>query len=100
MFASKTTRARFARAALGAAVIASFASAAPARASHVPEHKVPSTYSDLQKMEPIDVMHMIDTDKNGYVTREEFLEFQEAVFEKIDKDGDRKLAAVEFTDRG
>jgi hypothetical protein len=100
MLASKTTAARFARAILGAVAIVSFASAPPAGASHVPEDEVPSTYSDLQRMKSVDVMHMIDSDKNGYVTREEFLEFQDALFERIDKDGDRRLAAVEFTDRG
>jgi hypothetical protein len=52
------------------------------------------------KMDPEDVMHMIDKEKKGYVTREEFLKFQAAVFDSIDRNKDRRLSAPEFTDQG
>jgi hypothetical protein len=96
MFASKTPRtARRVRAVLGAAVIACFAWSASA--AEVRKEKMPSNYAALQKMKPLEVMHMIDTDKDGFVTREEFMKFQEAVFEKIDKNKDRRLEKADFT---
>jgi len=93
MFAMKLGRAAF----LTFAILGTVG-AAPARASH--DEKMPSSHSALTKMDPMDVMHLMDADKNGYVTREEFVKFQEALFEKIDKNRDRKLAPAEFTDQG
>ena len=56
----------------------------------------PSEYTKFLKMMPMDVMHAIDTAKKGYVTREEFMKFHEAMFERMDKDHDGKLAVKEF----
>jgi hypothetical protein len=60
---------------------------------------MPSSYPEYQEMKPTDAMKMMDADKSGYVTREEFMKFQEALFEKMDKNQDRSLATAEFTDR-
>jgi hypothetical protein len=101
-FESKTTRAvRIARAVLGAAAIAAASAAGAAdRPAATRQQDVPSSYPALQGMKPVDVMHMIDTQQKGYVTKEEFLKFQEAVFDRIDRDQNRRLSEVEFTDRG
>lgn len=93
MFVPSTTRAAF----IAVAVLA-FTPAA--LASDAAPQKMPSTFTALLEKEAVDVMHMMDAGKKGYVTKEEFMKFQEALFEKIDKDGDRKLTAPEFTDRG
>lgn len=100
MSATKIIRARLGRAVLGAAAIASFASAQPARAAEAREENAPPSDTAVQKTKPADVLPMIDTDKKGYVTREEFLKFNEAVLERIDGNEDRRANEVEFTDRG
>lgn len=92
----KTARtALLAFAALGAAHLA-----APARASDVSADKIPSSYAALMKMKPLEVMHMMDAGGKGYVTREEFMKFEESVFRKLDRNADGKLSASEFTDQG
>jgi hypothetical protein len=96
MSASKTVRVAFAS--LVALAMASHAT--PSSASDAREPNVPATHTALQKMKPVDVMHAIDTDGNGYVTREEFMKFQEELFRKIDRNGDRRLGEPEFTDQG
>jgi hypothetical protein len=97
MFAARFTRA--ARAIVG---IAALASSAPAAAAEMgmKDENVPKSYTAAQKMKPVDVMHMMDTDKTGYVTREEFIKFQEALFDKMDRNHDARLTETEFTDRG
>lgn len=93
----KTARTTFlAFAALGVVHLAP-----PAHASDVTADKI-STYAEMMKMKPVDVMHMMDADGNGFVTRDEFMKFQEKMFTKMDKNGDGKLGAKEFgvADRG
>jgi hypothetical protein len=51
-------------------------------------------------MEPKAVMGMMDVDKSGNVTRAEFIEFYEALYERLDRDKNQQLTAPEFTDRG
>ena len=58
--------------------------------------KGPLSYAQLQQLKPLDVMHMIDTDKKGYVTREEFMKFQEQLFDNMDKNKDGKVDAKEW----
>ncbi len=97
MHASETRAARLARLVLAGAAVATFATSAAAEGRL---EDVPSSYPALQKMKPVEVMHMIDKEKKGYVTREEFMKFQEALFDRLDKNRDRRLDEVEFTDRG
>lgn len=94
MFAAKAVR--IARAAVGAAIVATAASSSAADI----DRYVPPTYPALQKMKPAEVMHMMDPGNKGYVTREEFMKFQEEFFKKIDRNGEGKLDKAEFTDRG
>jgi hypothetical protein len=89
------------RATVSALVVLGTASlASPARAAHHEKDETPMSYTALMKMDPVDVMHMIDKEKKGYVTRDEFLKFQAALFDNIDRNKDRRLSAPEFTDQG
>jgi len=103
----KIARVHVALAAAGAALVMSL-TAAPTRvaAQETPKKtetktgkKMPSM-PELQKMKPMDVMHMMDTDKKGYVTKEEFMKFYEDLFKRLDRDESGTLTPPEFTDRG
>ena len=71
------------------------ASSADAGTSHMP----PSPAA-MQKMKPSELYNMMDKDKDGYVTKEEFLKFQERVFDSWDKNKTGRLGQVMFTDQG
>jgi len=78
-------------AALLLAVVAPVARAAPPTTSDEAR-----SYNQLARMKPMEVMHMIDTDKKGYVTREEFLKFQEQFFDRMDQNHDGKADVSEW----
>jgi EF hand domain-containing protein len=82
--------------AMAAAAIAGAVGPARASAQAFPFGDMPGSYAQLMKMKPMDVMHKMDTDKKGYVTKEEFMKFQEALFEKLDKDKDGQLTRDEW----
>src|SRR5690242_10101554 len=44
----------------------------------------------------IEMMHMIDANKDGMVTKDEWVAYQEDVFKALDKNGDGSLDAEEF----
>lgn len=44
----------------------------------------------------MEMMHMIDTNKDGMVSKEEWVAYQERVFKTLDKDGNGSLDAEEF----
>ena len=79
----------------GAAVI-SLLTPTPAQAQAFPFGDMPNSYAQFMKMKPMDVMHKMDTEKKGYVTKEEFMKFQEALFEKLDKNKDGQLSREEW----
>src|SRR6266403_1484592 len=79
-----------------AALLAAIAATPAARAATPTTTDEARSWGQLAKMKPMDVMHMIDTDKKGYVTREEFLKFQEQLFGKMDQDHDGKVTASEW----
>jgi len=79
-----------------AALLAAIAATPAARAATPTTTDEARSWGQLAKMKPMDVMHMIDTDKKGYVTREEFLKFQEQLFDKMDKDHDGKVMGSEW----
>jgi uncharacterized membrane protein YfbV (UPF0208 family) len=83
-------------AAFMAAMLASIAFARVARASEFSQDKMPASYAAMMKMKPMDVMHMMDTDKKGSVTKEQFMKFHEAMFEKMDKNKDGQLSQEEW----
>ena len=69
-----------------------------ARTAHAGEFAkdFPKSYSDFVKMKPMAVMHMMDTDKKGFVTKEQFMKFHEDMFDKMDKNKDGKLSREEW----
>ncbi len=78
-----------------ALLVLSAALAVPASAQETGFH-YPSSWLEYRKMEPMPAMHMMDTDKKGYVTKEEFMKFQEEFFSRMDKDHDGKVTADEW----
>jgi hypothetical protein len=66
--------------------------AARAAAANDPRY----SWAALRKMKPMEVMHMVDEDKKGYVTKEEFMKFQEQFFDRMDRDHDGKISAQEW----
>jgi len=79
-----------------AALLVAIAATPAARAATPTTTDEARSWAQLAKMKPMEVMHMIDTDNKGYVTREEFLKFQEQLFEKMDKDHDGNVTASEW----
>src|SRR2546422_8706544 len=78
------------------ALLPAFAAAPAARAATPSSTDEARSWASLTRMKPMEVMHMIDTDKKGYVTREEFMKFQEQLFDKMDKDHDGNVTASEW----
>jgi hypothetical protein len=64
-------------------------------AGHMPESP-----AAMQKMKPSQLYNMMDHDKDGFVTKEEFLKFQEKVFDSWDKAHTGRLGKPMFTDQG
>jgi hypothetical protein len=54
------------------------------------------SWAQVGKMPPMKVMHMIDTDNKGYVTKEEFQAFTEKLYEQMDKNHDGKVDKDEW----
>ncbi len=74
-----------------------FAVVAPVARAAVPTSSDEArSYDQLARMKPMEVMHMIDTDKKGYVTREEFMKFQEQFFDRMDQNHDGKVDVKEW----
>jgi|ERR1700674_845450 hypothetical protein len=59
----------------------------------------PTEFVSYLKMKPMQLMHMMDAGKKGYVTKEEFMKFEEEMFDKMDKDHDGKLTPQEWLGR-
>jgi len=85
-----------ARTAFAAAVVAVMTAVPNAHASDVSFDKVPPNYGMLMKMKPMDLMHAMDPDKKGYVTKEDYMKFHEMMFQKMDKNHDNRLDEDEF----
>jgi hypothetical protein len=62
--------------------------------------KMPPSPAAMMRMKPHEIFNMMDKDKNGFVTKEEFMKFQEQLFNTWDKDKNGRLAAPVFTDEG
>jgi hypothetical protein len=72
---------------------------APARASEASFDKMKMTYGQFAKMEPADAMRMMDPNNKGYVTKEEFLKFQERLFNNIPKKSPDRMTMEEWRDQ-
>jgi len=90
----------FTRAALAAALIAVLAAIPNARAADTSQDMMPASFGSLMKMKPKDVMHLMDPDKKGYVTKSDYMKFHEKMFEKMDKNHDDQLSEEEFIGAG
>lgn len=62
--------------------------------------KMPSSMAQLMKMDPEQCMKMMDKDHKGYVTKKDFMNFQEELWQRMDKNHDNRVTAPEFTDAG
>lgn len=84
---------------LGALAVASVGLARPVRASDVTQDRIPASYAALMKMKPLEVMHMMGDGKSAVVTREQFMQFHAALFDKMDRNHDGQLSEEEFVAR-
>lgn len=80
---------------LGSAIVVPAALPVPANAAEASKN-VPASYGELMKMKPMEAMHLMDEGNKGYVTREEFMKFQEALFQKMDQNKDEKISREEW----
>ena len=86
----------FTRVALTAAISLAIAACPLVYASDVSFDQMPPSYYALMKMKPAEQMRLMDPDKKGYVTKEEFMKFYESMFDKMDKNKDGKLDKGEW----
>ena len=87
----------FSRWSLALAAVLLGLTAAPALGAGIPTTSDEArSWAAVQRMKAMDVMHMIDIDKKGYVTREEFMKFQEQLFDRMDRNHDGKVDAKEW----
>jgi Ca2+-binding EF-hand superfamily protein len=63
-------------------------------------YKMPSSMGQLMKMDPVQCFKMMDRDQKGYVTKEDFMKFQEELWKRMDKQQAGKVTVPEFTDMG
>lgn len=105
MLARGITRTVLLSVTIGAAVVALTFSPITVRAAGEAKHqehlgKMPSSMAQLMKMDPEECMKMMDKEHKGHVTKKDFMEFQEELWKKMDKDRDGRAVAAEFTDAG
>ncbi len=82
------------------ASLALFAVAASAaHASDIRSGAPPAWYAVNPGLEPMKLMHMMDADRSGTISREEFLKFHEELFDKLDTNHDGQIDAGEWMGR-
>jgi len=81
---------------LGASLFISVSLPAPAQASEASYDKMKMTFAQFAKMDPAKGMKMMDSDNKGYVTKEEFLKFQEKLFSNIPKQSPDRVTMEEW----
>jgi hypothetical protein len=104
MFAGRPSR-RIVRAVTLSAVIGVLGLGTSARAAETThemkhENKGPGSMAQLMKMSPEECMQMMDKEHKGFITKKEFMKFQEDLWKKMDKNHDGKVTQAEFTDAG
>jgi len=80
----------------GALLFISVSLPGPAQASEASFDKMKMTYGQFAKMDPMKGVKMMDPDNKGYVTREEFLKFQEKLFNNIPKQNPDRVTMQEW----
>ena len=58
--------------------------------------KMPSSMAELLKMSPEHCMQMMDTAHKGFVTKEDFMKFQEQLWGRMDKNKDDVVDKAEW----
>jgi hypothetical protein len=58
--------------------------------------KMPQNMRELMQMDPEHCMQMMDQKNKGYVTKEEFMKFQERLWSNMDKNRDNRVNKSEF----
>ncbi len=96
MFAPRHTTRAAALAMASAAMIASISFPFMARAAEHSHDKMPKSYGELMKMDPVECMKMIDHDNKGYVTKEEYMRFHEAFFKNMAKKNADRVTREEW----
>lgn len=89
--------ARTASAAMFAVAVLFVSLPAPAQAAE-PSHdkKMKMTYGEFMKMDPAECMKMMDPTHKGYVTKQEFMKFQEKLFNNIPKKAADRVTEEEW----
>jgi len=91
----------FTRVGLAAAALVVMTTIPNAHASDVSYDQMPPSYYALMKMKPAEVMHVMDPDKKGYVSKEDFMKFHqkmaENMFDKMDKNHNGRLEQSELS---
>ncbi len=65
-----------------------------AEASH--DKKMKMTYGEFMKMDPAECMKMMDPAHKGFVTKKEFMKFQEKLFDNIPKKNADRVTEEEW----
>ena len=63
-------------------------------------YKMPSSMGQLMKMDPAQCFKMMDKDQKGYVTKQDFMQFQQELWKRMDKQQNGKVSVAQFTDMG
>lgn len=82
--------------ALGAVAVAG---APEARASDVRSGAPPAWYVVNPGVKPMTLMHRMDEDRSGGISKEEFLKFHEQLFDEIDTNHDGQISTEEWMGR-
>lgn len=88
-----------ARTLISAALAASLVFVMAAHATEMSTGGPPAQYIDYLNMKPMKAMQMMDKDKKGYVTKEEYMKFHVDMFDRMDKNKDGKLTSEEWLGR-
>lgn len=88
-----------ARALISAALASSLLFITAAQATEMTTGGPPAQYIDYLNMKPMKAMNMMDKDKKGYVTKEEYMKFHGEMFDRMDKNKDGKLTSEEWLGR-
>jgi hypothetical protein len=78
----------------GPPLAARAAAGGPAQQKHTA--KMPQNMAELMRMDPEHCMKMMDQKNKGYVTKEEFMKFQEQLWTNMDKNRDTQVDSTEF----
>ena len=70
--------------------------AQPVKAATPMTTDYPRSVGELMKMKPMAVMHMMDTDKKGVVTKDEYMKFFTDLWTKMDKENKGEVTKDEW----